>query len=226
MEASRDRLRQAIVNANAILHTTKCDPRFLSEVEKMNTAVGMLGSGGNNDSGGGGVDHTLEDLRWYVYQQEVSQYLRDGMEEVPDTLLDDALLGAIHVRIDGKQRETLSTGDSDNMALAWLMLQLFRKKIWQVVENAICPQWKAHHLPWRFARLILVQLIRCLFLLFHQAHAFYLPWKREKRRSRLVTLCSGANLLLRTLLHLPHLKAYKMVVASMVLMLQHHLLLS
>jgi hypothetical protein len=118
MEASRDRLRQAIVNANAILHTTKCDPRFLSEVEKMNTAVGMLGSGGNNDSGGGGVDHTLEDLRWYVYQQEVSQYLRDGMEEVPDTLVDDALLGAIHVRIDGKQRETLSTGDSDKLAPA------------------------------------------------------------------------------------------------------------
>lgn len=118
MEASRERLRQAIVNANAILHTTKYDPRFLSEVEKMNTAVGMLGSGGNNDSGGGGVDHTLEDLRWYVYQQEVSPYLRDGLEEVPDTLVDDALLGAIHVRIDGTQRETLSTGDFDKLVPA------------------------------------------------------------------------------------------------------------
>jgi len=40
------------------------------------------------------------------------------MEEVPDTLVDDALLGAIHVRIDGKQRETLSTGDSDKLAPA------------------------------------------------------------------------------------------------------------
>lgn len=116
--ASRDRLHQAMVNANAILHSTTRDPRFLSEVEKMNPAIGMLGSGGYNDSGGGGVDHTLEDLRWYVYQQEVSQYLRDGFEDVPDTLVDNALLGAIHVRFDGRQHSTSSIGGSDTTAPA------------------------------------------------------------------------------------------------------------
>ena len=115
---SRDRLNKAMDNANAILQATKCDPRFLSEVEKMNSAVGMLGSGGNNDSGGGGVDHTLENLRWYVYQQEVSQYLRDGLEDIPDTLVDDALLGAIQIRIDGKKRITLSSDDTDAIAPA------------------------------------------------------------------------------------------------------------
>jgi hypothetical protein len=120
VEASRDRLHQAMVNATAILNSTTRDPRFLSEVEKMNPAIGMLGSGGNNDSGGEEVDHTLEDLRWYVYQQEVSQFLRDGFEDVPDTLVDDALLGAIHVRSDGRQHSTSSTGGSDTTALAVL----------------------------------------------------------------------------------------------------------
>lgn len=101
--ASRSRLDQAMDNADAILEATKRDPRFLSEVEKMNPATGMLGSGSHNDSGDGGVDDTLEDLRWYVYPQEVSKYLRDGLKVVPDTFDDDALLGAIHVRIDGRR---------------------------------------------------------------------------------------------------------------------------
>jgi hypothetical protein len=105
--ASRSRLDLAMDNANAILETTKRDPRFLSEVEKMNPAIGMLGSGSHNDSGDGGVDNTLEDLRWYVYPQEVSKYLRDGLKVVPDTFNDDALLGAINVRMDGRRRNNL-----------------------------------------------------------------------------------------------------------------------
>ena len=28
----------------------------------------------------------LEDLRWYVYQQECAPYLRDGLDEVPETM--------------------------------------------------------------------------------------------------------------------------------------------
>lgn len=65
----------------------------------MSTAGGMLGSGGTNDTGAGGIDDTLEDLRWYVYQQEVSQSLREGLDEVPETFVDDALLGGLDVRI-------------------------------------------------------------------------------------------------------------------------------
>lgn len=113
IEASRRRLDQALDNANAILHATKHDSRFLSEVEKMNPASGMLGSGSNHDSGDGGVDNSLEDLRWYVYQQEVYQQLRDGLDEVPGTLVDDALLGAINVRIDGIQKPTYSLAGSN-----------------------------------------------------------------------------------------------------------------
>ena len=105
--ASRSRLDRAMNNADAILEATKRDPRFLSEVEKMNPATGMLGSGRHNDSGDGGVDNTLEDLRWYVYPQEMSQYLRDGLEEVPDTFDDDALLGAIYVRMDGRRKNNI-----------------------------------------------------------------------------------------------------------------------
>jgi len=97
IQASKDRLFQATNNANAILASAKNNPRFLSEAEKMNTASGMLGSGG-------GVDDTLEDLRWYVYQQEVSQSLREGLDEVPETFVDDALLGGLDVRMDGIRR--------------------------------------------------------------------------------------------------------------------------
>jgi len=97
IQASRDRLAQATDNANKILEAAKNNPRFISEAEKMNTASGMLGSGG-------GVDDTLEDLRWYVYQQEVSQSLREGLDEVPETFVDDALLGGLDVRMDGIRR--------------------------------------------------------------------------------------------------------------------------
>ena len=104
VKASQARLDQAMENADAILESAKRNRQFLSEVEKMNSANGMLGSGGSNDSGEGGIDDTLENLRWYVYQQEVSQCLRDGLEEVPDTLVDDALLGGLDVRMDGRRR--------------------------------------------------------------------------------------------------------------------------
>jgi len=43
-------------------------------------------------------------LRWYVYQQEVSQALREGLDEVPETFVDDALLGGLDVRMDGIRR--------------------------------------------------------------------------------------------------------------------------
>ena len=112
VKAGRARLDQAMENANAILEAAKHDPRFLAEVEKMNSADGMLGSGGNNDVGEGGIDHTLEDLRWYVYQQEVSQYLRDGLQEVPETFVDDSLLGALDVRMDGKRIKSISGGSA------------------------------------------------------------------------------------------------------------------
>jgi len=105
-EASQARLKKATDNANAILEQSKLDPRFLSEVEKMNSADGMLGSGGTNDSGMGGIDDTLENLRWYVYPQEVSEYLREGLEEVPNTMVDDDLVGAIDVRMDGKRKSS------------------------------------------------------------------------------------------------------------------------
>jgi len=121
LEASRARLNEATENANTILQLAKRDPRFLSEVEKMNSADGMLGSGGANDSGEGGIDNTLEALRWYVYPQEVSQHLREGLEEVPDTLVDDALLGAFDVRMDGKRRNNwdgVGGGSSGEMELS------------------------------------------------------------------------------------------------------------
>ncbi|KAL7543903.1 hypothetical protein ACHAXR_013290 [Thalassiosira sp. AJA248-18] len=117
MKASQARLDLSMENANAILEAAKKDPRFLSEVERMNSANGMLGSGGSNDAGEGGVDDTLEDLRWYVYQQEVSQYLRDGLEEVPDTMVDEALMGAIHVRMDGERKNSNSDGSARNKKL-------------------------------------------------------------------------------------------------------------
>jgi selenocysteine lyase/cysteine desulfurase/tRNA(Ile)-lysidine synthase TilS/MesJ len=115
VQASRARLNLAMENANAILHSAKHDPRFLSEVEKMNSAHGMLGSGATNDAGEGGVDDTLEQLRWYCYPQEVSHYLRDGLESVPDTLVDDSLLGGIYVRMDGNCRSCEDVGG--NVAL-------------------------------------------------------------------------------------------------------------
>ena len=113
IKASRARLSQAMDNANATLESAKHDPRFLSEAEKMNSANGMLGSGGTNDSGEGGIDNTLEDLRWYVYPQEVSQSLRDGLDDVPDTLVDDALLGGLHVRMDGRRRYNNDNGGDE-----------------------------------------------------------------------------------------------------------------
>eukprot|EP00984_Skeletonema_dohrnii_P028276 scaffold18198_cov134-Skeletonema_dohrnii-CCMP3373.AAC.3 len=97
-KASQDRLDQAMKNADAILELSKRDPRFIAEVEKMNTADGMLG-----DSGDGGVDDTLEDLRWYVYQREAAPSLRDGLDEVPETFDDDKLMGGLCVRMDGKR---------------------------------------------------------------------------------------------------------------------------
>jgi selenocysteine lyase/cysteine desulfurase len=117
-QASRVRLKSAMENANAILRSTKSDPRFLSEAERMNPASGLLGSGGSHDdSGDGGVDHTLEELRWYVYPQEVSQYLREGLDEPPDTCDDDALIGAIDVRIDGKRRHNYLIDDDRSAAM-------------------------------------------------------------------------------------------------------------
>jgi hypothetical protein len=95
-KANRERLDQAMKNADAILELSKRNPRFIAEVEKMNYAVGMLG-----DSGDGGVDDTLEDLRWYVYQREVAPSLRDGLDQVPGTFDDDKLIGGINLRMDG-----------------------------------------------------------------------------------------------------------------------------
>jgi selenocysteine lyase/cysteine desulfurase/tRNA(Ile)-lysidine synthase TilS/MesJ len=119
-QASRVRLNSAMENADAILRSTKSDPRFLSEAERMNPASGLLGSGGSHDdSGDGGVDHTLEELRWYVYPQEVSQYLREGLDEPPDTCDDDALIGAIDVRMDGKRRRN-NLIDDDGSAVMLL----------------------------------------------------------------------------------------------------------
>eukprot|EP00804_Cyclotella_cryptica_P007923 CCRYP_019658-RA/>CCRYP_019658-RA protein AED:0.21 eAED:0.21 QI:1296/1/1/1/1/0.87/8/1395/518 len=92
-EVSQTRLELAMQNADALLEAAKNDTRFLSEIEKMNLADGMLGSG--KDSGLGGIDDTLEELRWYVYQQECVDALRDGSEEVPFTMDQDALLGGV-----------------------------------------------------------------------------------------------------------------------------------
>ena len=97
-KASQNRLDQVMKNAEAILEFSKRDPRFIAEVEKMNTADGMLG-----DSGDGVVDYTLEGLRWYVYQREAAPSLRDGLDEVPKTFDDDELMGGIYVRMDGKR---------------------------------------------------------------------------------------------------------------------------
>ena len=117
-QASRVRLNSAMENANAILRSTKSDPRFLSEAERMNSASGMLGSGGSHDdTGDGGVDHTLDELTWYMYPHEVSQYLREGMEEVPDTCDDDALIGAIDVRMDGRRRRNKLIDDGRSAAV-------------------------------------------------------------------------------------------------------------
>jgi len=101
---SRARLERAMKNADAILEEAKSNPRYVSEVEKMNPVDGMLGSGGGDDPGAGGMDDTLEQLRWYVYQRECAPYLRDGLDQVPETMDDDALLGGIYVRMDGKKR--------------------------------------------------------------------------------------------------------------------------
>ena len=108
---SRARLDVAMNNANTILEAAKRDHRFVSEVEKMNSANGMLGSSGGNDPGEGGVDDTLEDLRWYVYQQECAPHVRDGLDQVPETMDDDALLGGIGVRMDGKRGDNEMEGD-------------------------------------------------------------------------------------------------------------------
>ncbi|KAL7522026.1 hypothetical protein ACHAWX_006721, partial [Stephanocyclus meneghinianus] len=93
IEASQARLDLAMRNADALLEAAKNDTRFLSEVEKMNLADGMLGSG--KDSGVGGIDDTLDELRWYVYQQECVDALREGSEELPFTMDKDALLGGV-----------------------------------------------------------------------------------------------------------------------------------
>lgn len=91
--SSQSRLDLALRNANALLEAAKSNTRFLSEVEKMSLADGMLGSG--KDSGSDGIDGTLEELRWYVYQQECVDALRDGLHEVPFTHDKDALLGGV-----------------------------------------------------------------------------------------------------------------------------------
>ncbi|KAL7553131.1 hypothetical protein ACHAWF_016393 [Thalassiosira exigua] len=109
---SRACLDETMTNVDLILEQAKRDPRFRSEVEKMNAANGMLGSGSSGDAGEGGVDDTLEDLRWYAYPQEVSQCLRDGLDGVPATFVDDALLGAIHIRMDGKRKATSEADQS------------------------------------------------------------------------------------------------------------------
>jgi len=43
-------------------------------------------------------------LRWYVYPQEVAGCLREGLEMVPSTLDDEALLGGINARMDSANR--------------------------------------------------------------------------------------------------------------------------
>lgn len=91
--SSQARLDLAMKNANAFLDAAKSNSRFLSEVEKMSLADGMLGSG--KDSESGGVVDALEELRWYVYQQECVDALRDGLDEVPLTHDKAALLGGL-----------------------------------------------------------------------------------------------------------------------------------
>jgi hypothetical protein len=93
INASQARLDVALQNADAILEAAKSNTRFLSEVEKMSLADGMLGSG--KQSGLGGIDDTLEELRWYVYQQECADALRDGLNEVPFTNDKNSLLGGV-----------------------------------------------------------------------------------------------------------------------------------
>ena len=72
-------LELSLQNADAILEAAKSNTRFLSEVEKMSMAV----------------DDTLEELRWYVYQQECADALRDGLEEVPFTNDKSMILGCV-----------------------------------------------------------------------------------------------------------------------------------
>lgn len=77
--ANQAALELSLQNADAILEAAKSNTRFLSEVEKMSMAV----------------DDTLEDLRWYVYQQECVDALRDGLEEVPFTNNKNIMLGCV-----------------------------------------------------------------------------------------------------------------------------------
>lgn len=131
VQASCARLDEAMKNADAILERARHDPRFLSEVEKMNSADGMLG-------GEGGVDDTLEALRWYVYPQELAGCLREGLQQVPDTLADDALLGGIDVRMDGARRGDrggVHGGERVVESSRWIRRRAFRAS---VVAGAGC----------------------------------------------------------------------------------------
>jgi len=98
LASSRSRLRRALEGADSILESARTDPRHLGEAERLGAADGMLGGGGS-----GGADEKLESLRWYVYQAEVAGHLRGGVEEVPGTTDDDALLGGVRVRMDGRK---------------------------------------------------------------------------------------------------------------------------
>ena len=88
---NQGRLDLALNHADAILVAAKGNTRFLSEVEKMSLADGMLGSG----NAFGKMDDKLEELRWYVYQQECVDALRDGLDEVPFTMDQNELLGGV-----------------------------------------------------------------------------------------------------------------------------------
>lgn len=101
-QLSQERLDTALQNADAILTAAKSNSRFLSEVEKMSLADGMLGSG--NNAGLDGKDDSLEKLRWYVYQQECADALKDGLDEVPFTHDNDALLGGV-LRAEGDDED-------------------------------------------------------------------------------------------------------------------------
>ena len=100
LESSRSRLRRALEGADSILESARTDPRHLGEMEKLGAADGMLGGGGSGEA-----DEKLERLRWYVYQAEVAGHLRGGVETVPGTMDDDALLGGVRVRMDGRSVE-------------------------------------------------------------------------------------------------------------------------
>ena len=92
-QMNQERLDITLQNADAMLAAAKNNTRFLSEVEKMSLADGMLGSGSN--SGSDSKYDSLEKLRWYVYQQECADALRDGLDEVPFTFDNGALLGGV-----------------------------------------------------------------------------------------------------------------------------------